>query len=210
MRLICQLNLLMMRLICESHHLRRSKQHSASSGSSMNTGGKNRALEKIERWKKIIATCTSSKHVKDPLSQSHPPCDHHMREASRKLGSGSAPVKVIGRARSLPLQGTNSWFDMTDAEAQAVMDELLVAARLARGSKHRACRTKLASSWHPRAASKPDLAASHLVASGSTSPPSQPLCASEVDSHKSRISRAPTDERIDDFDSRAVESCEHN
>ena len=76
----------------------------------------------------------------------------HKSGPERLQNAGSAddlaPPPRPSRHWSLPLQPQlRSWFDMTDGELQTVMDEVLVATRLGRGSKSNRCMSKPASPW---------------------------------------------------------------
>jgi hypothetical protein len=80
------------------------------------------------------------------------PFRRHMSDPERLQNAGSAddlaPPQRPCRHWSLPLQPQlRSWFDMTDGELQTVMDEVLVATRLGRGSKSNRCMSKPASPW---------------------------------------------------------------
>ena len=79
-----------------------------------------------------------------PLFHRHIPGPKRLHRA--RSADDLAPPPRPSRHWSLPLQPQpRSWFDMTDGEVQTVMDEVLVATRLSRGSKRNGCRSKLAS-----------------------------------------------------------------
>ena len=77
------------------------------------------------------------------------PVCRHVSDSARLNSAESANDLAPSRPTrqwSLPLQSKSSFlFDTSDAEAQTVMDDILIAARLAQRSKHDRYRTKLAS-----------------------------------------------------------------